>query len=137
MTVAAEPRRSVAPPTVVMHDVPWEYYVQLVELPGSAHLRMTYNRGELEIMPPLRQKPRTNWTSAPSSGSGYVPTSRAASHGVVQILHSFPAYSLRVSSNPLGSQPKSSRNLARSQVLSSWLMTTWSRLKGRSAAGTA
>jgi hypothetical protein len=70
MTVVAEPPRRIDTPTVVMHDVPWDCYVRLVELPGNAHLRMTYNKGELEIMPPLRKR-LSRSLSASGFGNGY------------------------------------------------------------------
>src|SRR5687768_18112532 len=51
-------------------------------------------------------------------------------------LHTSPAYDFTVSANGRGVHPKSATNFDRSQVFSSWLMITWSRLNGRIGAGT-
>ena len=40
---------------VVLHDVPWQTYQSLREAQPSGHLRMTYDRGELELMSPSRK----------------------------------------------------------------------------------
>lgn len=37
---------------VLLHDVPWETYVALRDLEANNHVRMTYDRGELELMSP-------------------------------------------------------------------------------------
>jgi Uma2 family endonuclease len=58
MILKSAPDRVEVVRNVVVHDVPWDVYVRLVELPGAFHLRMTYDRGELEIMPPL---PEHDW----------------------------------------------------------------------------
>jgi len=53
---------SIAPQTfehrTLLHDVPWETYQSLREANPSGHLRMTYDRGELEIMSPSRKHER-------------------------------------------------------------------------------
>ena len=37
---------------VVLHGVPWKIYRRLREMPENNNIRMTYDRGELEIMSP-------------------------------------------------------------------------------------
>jgi Uma2 family endonuclease len=37
---------------VVLHEIPWATYVALRDMPDNDNLRMTYDRGELEIMSP-------------------------------------------------------------------------------------
>jgi Uma2 family endonuclease len=49
--------RPVIPPTsapFLLHGVPWDAYVLLRDAPENYHVRMTYDRGELEIMSPSR-----------------------------------------------------------------------------------
>lgn len=41
--------------SVVLHDVPWEIYQALRWEENNNHLKMTYDRGELEIMSPRRK----------------------------------------------------------------------------------
>src|SRR5208337_5193140 len=36
----------------VLYEVPWRTYLELREKPENYHLRMTYDRGALEIMSP-------------------------------------------------------------------------------------
>ena len=44
---------SVSPDrAVVLHDIPWETYVALRDMPENENIRMTYDHGELEIMSP-------------------------------------------------------------------------------------
>lgn len=38
----------------VLYGVPWETYVALREVPENYHVRMTYDRGELEMMSPSK-----------------------------------------------------------------------------------
>lgn len=40
---------------VVLHGVPWANYVALRDLPKSRNVRMTYERGELEMMSPSKR----------------------------------------------------------------------------------
>ncbi len=53
---AASPDRAVATASpdraVVLHGIPWATYVALRDMPENWKLRMTYDRGELEIMSP-------------------------------------------------------------------------------------
>ena len=37
---------------VVLRDVPWKMYRRLRKMPGNYNIRMTYDRGDLEIMSP-------------------------------------------------------------------------------------
>ena len=37
---------------VVLHDIPWATYVTLRDMPENENIRMTYDRGELEITSP-------------------------------------------------------------------------------------
>jgi Uma2 family endonuclease len=43
-----------APMRVVLHGVPWETYRQLRQEPGNRGVRMTYDRGRLELMSPSK-----------------------------------------------------------------------------------
>jgi Uma2 family endonuclease len=57
---AAEPilERPVFPPaegSVVLHGVPWEIYEALRSEEDNNHVRMTYDRGALELMSPSRK----------------------------------------------------------------------------------
>ncbi len=40
--------------SVVLHGVSWKLYCKLREMPENQNIRMTYDRGELEIMSPSR-----------------------------------------------------------------------------------
>ncbi len=40
---------------VVLHGVPWATYVALRDVPQSRNVRMTYNRGELEMISPSKR----------------------------------------------------------------------------------
>ncbi len=40
--------------SVVLHDVSWKLYRKLRKMPENYNIRMTYDRGELEIMSPSR-----------------------------------------------------------------------------------
>lgn len=53
-------RRSIPPPQsrFLLHGVPWEAYVLLRDAPENYHVRMTFDRGELEIMSPTRRHER-------------------------------------------------------------------------------
>lgn len=51
MTIAAEPE--AWPPTVVLNDVSWALYQQLLKTVGEQNLRLTYDHGMLEIMSSL------------------------------------------------------------------------------------
>jgi Uma2 family endonuclease len=44
--------RLITEHAVVLHEVPWETYIQLRESDLNNHLRMTYDCGDLEIMSP-------------------------------------------------------------------------------------
>lgn len=52
MSIVESPLR--APPTIVVHGVPWETYRALREKPDNLHLQMTYDRGRLELMSPSK-----------------------------------------------------------------------------------
>ncbi|HZN35094.1 MAG TPA: Uma2 family endonuclease, partial [Pirellulaceae bacterium] len=45
----------VADPRIVLRDVPWETYQILRRAEANNHLRMIYDRGNLEIMSPLKR----------------------------------------------------------------------------------
>lgn len=47
IAITKRPRRAT-----VLHNVPWETYVALRDIPENWNLRMTYDRGELEIISP-------------------------------------------------------------------------------------
>ncbi len=53
-TLAPKPQTIQAEPEtrLVLDDVPWELYERLRELPGSRNIRMTFDRGRLELMSP-------------------------------------------------------------------------------------
>jgi Uma2 family endonuclease len=51
MSIAPEIREH----RIVLHDITWDMYQQLREANPSGCLRMTYDRGELEIMSPSRK----------------------------------------------------------------------------------
>jgi Uma2 family endonuclease len=62
MSIASTPRQSakrvaleVREHRLVLHDVPWETYQELRESNPSVCLRMTFDRGDLEIMSPSRK----------------------------------------------------------------------------------
>ncbi len=40
--------------SVVVHGIPWKMYRRLRKMPENYNIRMTYDRGELEIMSPSR-----------------------------------------------------------------------------------
>src|SRR5262245_37853905 len=40
-------------PRILLQNVPWETYVQLRDVSENDHIRMTYDRGTLELMSPL------------------------------------------------------------------------------------
>jgi len=40
--------------SAVLHEVSWKLYRKLRKMPENRHIRMTYDRGELEIMSPSR-----------------------------------------------------------------------------------
>jgi Uma2 family endonuclease len=46
---------------LLLHDVPWEAYQSLRAANPTGHLRMTYNRGELEIMSPSRKHAKVSY----------------------------------------------------------------------------
>jgi Uma2 family endonuclease len=58
MTFAAANRRTSArsrktgKQSLLLHHIPWEDYLKLVEVFGEHHVRMTYDQGDLEIMTP-------------------------------------------------------------------------------------
>ncbi|MCI0357728.1 MAG: Uma2 family endonuclease [Planctomycetaceae bacterium] len=56
---------SIAPQTfehrTLLHNVPWETYQSLRVANPSGHLRMTFDRGELEIMSPSRNHERISY----------------------------------------------------------------------------
>jgi Uma2 family endonuclease len=41
-------------PRFLLHGVPWREYTALRELPENRHVRMTYDRGDLEMMSPSK-----------------------------------------------------------------------------------
>ena len=51
MTAVSHPQ---APPRFLLHGVSWETYVALRDAPENYHVRMTYDRGELEMMSPSK-----------------------------------------------------------------------------------
>ncbi len=53
-------RRDVqpGPSRFLLHRVPWDAYVLLRDAPENYHVRMTFDRGELEIMSPTRRHER-------------------------------------------------------------------------------
>lgn len=64
-TVLREPKTSASPRpeipsagTVVLRRVPWAYYLSLRDEPENYHVRMTYDRGTLELMAPARRHER-------------------------------------------------------------------------------
>jgi Uma2 family endonuclease len=50
----APQQRAQDSPGVLLSGVSWELYEQLLHVVGDRPLRLTYDEGELEIMPPLR-----------------------------------------------------------------------------------
>jgi Uma2 family endonuclease len=53
MSTAAPP---VGPPPAVLHGIDWHTYTRLLRaFEGHRHFRLTYDRGSLEIMSPLRE----------------------------------------------------------------------------------
>jgi Uma2 family endonuclease len=46
------------PASRVLHGVSWDAYVEMSDLPENEHARMTYDRGDLEIMTVSRQHER-------------------------------------------------------------------------------
>ncbi len=54
-TVEKTPEQPPAPQCAVLRGVPWQTYARLRKLPDNYHLRMTYDRGTLEIMSPSPQ----------------------------------------------------------------------------------
>lgn len=53
-------RRSVRSPQsrFLLHGVPWDAYVLLRDAPENYHVRMTFDRGKMEIMSPTRRHER-------------------------------------------------------------------------------
>ena len=51
MSTISRPHR---PAGFVLHGVSWETYTALRDAPENYHVRMTYNRGELEVMSPSK-----------------------------------------------------------------------------------
>lgn len=49
---ATLPHPRTSPDHIVLHDVSWRLYELLLEEVGDSHLRITYDRGRLEIMSP-------------------------------------------------------------------------------------
>ncbi len=47
---------------IVLHDISWEMYDQMLELLAEHPLRMTYYQGTLELMTPLPEHQRYSWT---------------------------------------------------------------------------
>jgi Uma2 family endonuclease len=43
---------------LVLRDVPWDTYVALRDPEANDHIRMTYDRGKLELMAPSREHER-------------------------------------------------------------------------------
>ena len=55
MTTTVAPVPSPAPASLLLHDISWETYERLLDDAGDQHIRMTYDRGDLELMPPLSE----------------------------------------------------------------------------------
>jgi Uma2 family endonuclease len=55
MAIATPPTvtRAESDSRILLRNVPWSVYVTLVEEPANYHVRMTYDRGDLELMSPL------------------------------------------------------------------------------------
>jgi Uma2 family endonuclease len=45
--------KSPPAPSVVFHDVTWDDYEAMLRIVGERHIRVNYDRGEMEIMSPL------------------------------------------------------------------------------------
>lgn len=53
--VTTSPLTTVDPQSLLLHEVDWPSYTALLEALASHHLRITYDRGDLELMtPPAR-----------------------------------------------------------------------------------
>ena len=61
MTMTLEPPLVQSPHSTVLHGISWSTYEALLQDLGSQRVFLTYDRGELEIMPPLPIHER--WTS--------------------------------------------------------------------------
>jgi len=46
---------------IVLEDVSWELYDRLVEELGESHIRITYDNGRMEMMPPLPKHEKWGW----------------------------------------------------------------------------
>ncbi len=46
---------------VVLHDTSWQTYVQLRDARENSRMRMTYDRGELEILSPSKPHERLGY----------------------------------------------------------------------------
>ena len=46
---------------VLLRNVPWSVYITLVEEHANYHVRMTYDRGDLELMSPSSPHERWNY----------------------------------------------------------------------------
>jgi Uma2 family endonuclease len=53
MTATAAPISPAGNQHLILHDVSWKLYTQLLREVGNRAIRMTFNEGELEIMSPL------------------------------------------------------------------------------------
>ena len=61
MTVLAQPTLDDLPEHLVLYDVDWAFYDQLLKQIGNRPLRVTYDNGDLEIMSPL---PEHDWVKS-------------------------------------------------------------------------
>src|SRR4051812_17622495 len=52
-TIAAKPRPAIDGQRFVLYGVGWEGYQTLLKLVGDRPIRLTYDRGDLELMSPL------------------------------------------------------------------------------------
>jgi Uma2 family endonuclease len=52
MSTISPPAPTFAP--LVLHAIPWEMYCQLRSEPANSHVRMTFDRGRLEMMSPSK-----------------------------------------------------------------------------------
>lgn len=57
-TLAVPASSQPLPQHIVLDDVSWELYEQLLRQVGKGNLRMTYDQGRLEIMSPLPKHER-------------------------------------------------------------------------------
>jgi len=51
-TPSLPPRSPEPPQSVVLHNVSWDLYERLIEVAGDSHTRITYFRGDMEILYP-------------------------------------------------------------------------------------